>query len=388
MNRNIPTIWALGIVGLLGLLVAGSLLILTQRISSVSGLQNGDQGYEAPEFRKEKDDVPVRRTVLPALETREFKNTQFNFKFQYPDNYRFDEGSGGGAVYSLGIGPSYSEVFGRSHPNFRAFDLFRLYIQENPQGLDAQVKQGNELRSMNEKGSEDMGTELISGRTARIIKSCDMGQTCSKIVYLEKDKRIYFLELDGYFTAEDEVRNAFDTMLSSFVFFDPTVWDTYLPPQSQHTYKTGNWMQFSIEEDSAGGLYKLDYPGSWKIQSTVFHDPAGTKVAELSPGYVTTGESQQCFATEFESERAVLLSQESFRIGPNKGELRVVATHPEGDVSSGHIDTWFPRAYCIEGGDKAFIITFYSRTESPSAEDQRVYERIISSFRFINPEAE
>lgn len=148
-----------------------------------------------------------------------FKNDKYNFEIQYPSNFLFDENLMDGPEYSINFGPSYKDTFGKEHSVRKATRNFEMSIYKNKNDVDSLIKKGNEVRVAVEQTSKLVGTEKIGALSAKIIKACDIGGNCDKIIYFVHDKYIYSVYMQNYFTLKNEVdKNNFDQMITSFKF--------------------------------------------------------------------------------------------------------------------------------------------------------------------------
>ncbi len=121
----------------------------------------------------------------------------------------------------------------------------------------------------------------------------------------------------------------------------------------------------------------FEYPGNWKFNdSSIFHNELDNKVAEFSPGVILLNNDQKCFNSPHNdySGRIKLISQENFIIENNSGVKKITETKTEKGV-------WYPNSYCLQKENKAFNITFYEI--NLNSEKRQVFDKIISSFKFI-----
>ncbi len=159
---------------------------------------------------------------------------------------------------------------------------------------------------------------------------------------------------------------------------DIASWKTYRSNSTTYLFKTTDWNNFDFIKNDTFPMMELQYPENWKLDSTVFSDENGDKIAEFSPGTVFLNQNQHCFDSESEisfSERNQILLNEQFKIKDITGVRRVMKIRTE----TGKI--WFPHTYCIEDNGKAFVVSFYENAVDPV--NKELYEKIISSFKFL-----
>lgn len=153
-------------------------------------------------------------------EWKQYRSEVYKFSLEYPSAYLFDENIVGGPVlFSASFGPSYELVNGTKHPYHKAVMDFLVTVHSNDKGLESVIQQGNEQRTATEKRSELIGTEKVAGYPAQVIKSCDIGNNCEKIVYFTDQKRVYSVQMSRYFTrAQSSEKDVLDKMLISLKF--------------------------------------------------------------------------------------------------------------------------------------------------------------------------
>lgn len=212
-NRKIPTHYGVLIIVMIALTVG---VFISQYKKNRSRLEEQSANQQLVEKRVENNQ---------NLETTEninwltFKNDKYNFKIQYPSNFLFDEDLIDGPEYSANFGPSYKETFGKEHSVRKAARNFEISIRKNESGIDNLIKKQNAIGIAVEQKSELIGTEKVGGVLGKIVKMCDIGGYCNKIIYFTHDKYIYSIYMQNYFTLKDGTdKNNFDRMIASFEF--------------------------------------------------------------------------------------------------------------------------------------------------------------------------
>lgn len=187
--------------------------------------------YEKNKFKLGEQSVNQQPAEKKAennqnLETTEninwqtFKNNKYDFRIQYPSNFFFDENLIDGPEYSINFGPSYGETLGKDHSARKAVRSFEISIYKNEGNIDGFIKKQNAARLAVEQRSESVGIENVAGVSAKVIKACDMGGYCNKIIYLNHKNYIFSIYIKNYFTLNDQAsKEQFDRMLASFEFF-------------------------------------------------------------------------------------------------------------------------------------------------------------------------
>jgi hypothetical protein len=159
---------------------------------------------------------------------------------------------------------------------------------------------------------------------------------------------------------------------------------------------TDDW--YGYQPDQGTLRYRFEHPSDWQWHGGVLVNAEGIKVAErVGPICLQVG--QTCYDNFVESalaqeayilKRFELLSVEDWR-GKKYWGKRVVRknnmvdrkNHPR--FGTGHVpDVIFITTYCLQDEEKAFLIWFYAEDELTS-EDSALYERIVSTFRFVDP---
>ena len=122
--------------------------------------------------------------------------------------------------------------------------------------------------------------------------------------------------------------------------------------------------------------FSIEYPGNWLIDGSVFSDGKGNKIAEFSPGIIMLQTNQKCLSElKDDGTRTKIISRKNIIINKRQGVL--VKSEVINDMGGG---TWFPNTYCVYGGTKAFVMSFYDRDLNSSNKD--MYDKIISTLEF------
>lgn len=121
--------------------------------------------------------------------------------------------------------------------------------------------------------------------------------------------------------------------------------------------------------------YSIDYPESWTLDSSVFHDADNKKIAEIVPAVLLKPEQESVYLdyqpmTDFGEE---LVSKEAFQLKSYKGMKIVTKIPTEAGI-------WYPHMYRISDGTYGFSISFYS--VKPDKDDQELFDKIMSTFSF------
>lgn len=130
-------------------------------------------------------------------------------------------------------------------------------------------------------------------------------------------------------------------------------------------------------------IFSINYPTNWKVDTSVFDDEKGHKVAEYSPGIIELRPDQQCFEKNNYVQEEII-DQHPVNIGRYEGELQISRVMYEGG-SPNWTGIWYPNAYCVRVSNNiAFKMTFYENAEKPR--NSILYERILSSLEVLNVE--
>ncbi len=151
-----------------------------------------------------------------------YQNEKYRFKMTYPPSFLFNENlyQDPTIVYSIQFGPAYERVFGTKNPYSQTKGVFSISIFKNNEKIDAFIKEGNFARGAVEQSSESVGAEKVSGTQGKVIKTCDMGGYCSKIIYLVQGQYIYTIYMENYFATEEaELKQALDRMVTNLRFY-------------------------------------------------------------------------------------------------------------------------------------------------------------------------
>ena len=145
-----------------------------------------------------------------------YRNDTYGFKLQYPSTYLFDENLVQGPEYSINFGQPLQGASEKASKR-AAGRNFEISIYEDENSMDSLIEKENSTRRAVEQTSELIGTEKIANTTAKVIKACDIGGNCNKIVYFSHGKFIYSIYMQNYFsTTEEGNKSDADVMLSSF----------------------------------------------------------------------------------------------------------------------------------------------------------------------------
>lgn len=147
-------------------------------------------------------------------EWKTYKNDKYKFKVEYPPIYLYDENLLGGTEYSINLGLKFED----NNSQRKAGRNFELTIDKNENGLDNFIREANETRGQIEQSSEFIDTEKVAGFSTKIIKACDQGSNCNKIIYFTNGKYIYVIYLEKYFNLDIANKEILDRMLASFEF--------------------------------------------------------------------------------------------------------------------------------------------------------------------------
>ncbi len=157
-----------------------------------------------------------------------------------------------------------------------------------------------------------------------------------------------------------------------------TNWKIFKSTEKQIYYETDDWSSYSPQDSANKVQIAFEYPGSWSFTGTsVFDDETGSKIAELLPGAILLSNNQNCFDSPHDDNFGMskLISKENFTIENNSGVKKITKTN----TNNG---TWYPNLYCIQKENKAFVIALYET--NLNSERQHTFEKIISSFKFLN----
>jgi len=131
--------------------------------------------------------------------------------------------------------------------------------------------------------------------------------------------------------------------------------------------------------------FTLLYPRNWKLETSVFIDEKGNKVAEFIPGIEEKKEGEPCFDKYAQSHNSNYylgtIKQAPITIGRYTGELQITKVGYEGG-SPNWDGIWYPNTYCLQRDNKAFYMTFYEYSEKPT--QQKLYEQILTTLKFLN----
>lgn len=130
-------------------------------------------------------------------------------------------------------------------------------------------------------------------------------------------------------------------------------------------------------------IFSINYPKNWKVDTSVFDDEKGNKVAEYSPGIIELKSNQECFEkSKYVQEE--IINQHPVIIGKYEGEVQISKIMYEGG-SPNWTGIWYPITYCVRiSSNIAFKMTFYENAEKPI--NSALYERILSSLEVLNTE--
>jgi hypothetical protein len=145
---------------------------------------------------------------------------------------------------------------------------------------------------------------------------------------------------------------------------------------------TRDWTSYDLARGRIP--YSIQYPPGWKFGDEMLWDEKGEKVLELLPGGVWLKKGQSCFDRRPSSTDDLypsrLIQQESVTFGPVSGVRRTVSTVYEAGAAreSGEL---FVTSYCLQQGNRAFVMTFYER-DYTTPDRRQLFDRIVSTFRF------
>jgi len=131
--------------------------------------------------------------------------------------------------------------------------------------------------------------------------------------------------------------------------------------------------------------FTLLYPTNWKLETSVFVDEKGNKVAEFIPGVEEKKDGEPCFDKNAQWHNGYYylgaITQNTVSIGKYRGELEITKVMYEGG-SPNWDGVWYPNTYCLREGNKVFYMTFYEYSEKPT--QQILYEQILTTLKFLD----
>lgn len=157
---------------------------------------------------------------------------------------------------------------------------------------------------------------------------------------------------------------------------DTSEWKSFTSGKKS-AYTTENWLEYQDAEDEHS--FTIFYPPNWVLEGTVFHDENDHKVAEFGPGMVILSPNQTCFDYKDNEGKLDIVSESDINISGKSGVLRVTKGFYEGGSPEWN-GVWYPSWYCIQEGNRAFVMSFYEYTEEP--QNASLYEAILSTLEF------
>ena len=144
------------------------------------------------------------------------------------------------------------------------------------------------------------------------------------------------------------------------------------------TNLSDGWIQSVIcNTEEPDRTFTISYPGDWSLHYSVFYDAEDKKVAEYanSVGLNTTCSE---WSAEYKQQIDDIYSEEKIEIDDRTGLLII-----SGNLASGQSGAtyWYPFSYCLDGGEKIFRTTFYSR-DSIDLAPRELFEKILSTVQF------
>lgn len=159
---------------------------------------------------------------IDDAEWKVYTNDPYGFSIQYPSDYYYDESSAVDitkADYYLSLGPSYEKVFGKKHSYRNSAGIFEIWIQKSNSDLKKIIQEADVVRSQTEHTSKAIGNEEVDGFLGAVVKSCDIGGFCSKIVYIMNNQYVYIIDMKEYYSTQDQKKKeVLDRMLDSVTF--------------------------------------------------------------------------------------------------------------------------------------------------------------------------
>lgn len=151
--------------------------------------------------------------------------------------------------------------------------------------------------------------------------------------------------------------------------------------EGKQVFKTDDWDSFAFVQNSSPIPFEIQLPTDWTVgfgESTI-DDSRGHKIADLV-GIVVLRPAQKCFDKQYIGrEDWELLSRERLVLS----DLSVVRHVEKASCETGEGEiVCYITTYCGEKIDKAFVISFFEFETGPSPAKRKLFDQVISSFRF------
>ncbi|KUO59261.1 MAG: hypothetical protein APF84_10030 [Gracilibacter sp. BRH_c7a] len=144
---------------------------------------------------------------------------------------------------------------------------------------------------------------------------------------------------------------------------------------NEMTYYGDQKVLSQIDEDKMIG-YSINFPDSWTLNNTVLKANQ-KKIAELIPIFLLELNEDSEFLDFIIPEEYTeneLVSKEMITIGGYRGYKIVL------EVTN--YETWYPHTYYLTDGNYVFGISLYSYSPKEDSVEQKLFDDIVSSFRF------
>lgn len=150
---------------------------------------------------------------------------------------------------------------------------------------------------------------------------------------------------------------------------------------NEMTYYKGHKVLTQMTEDRMVD-YTIAFPDSWTLSYTVFNkDNNQKKAGELFPVFLLEPNDESEFL-EFkipeEYTESELVSEEKVTFGEYTGYKIILELTTS--------ETWYPHTYYLTDGTYVFGISLYSYNVNRDEDEQKLFDDIVSTFRFKSTE--
>ncbi len=358
-------LWVLGGILLLGVGVVAGVLLSKHLYSKPTLLPTPSPAAE------------VIATPNPTANWKTYSNTQHNFRFKHPNLDDLTNTIGiAGPQDTTNLKPvvQFANKSTIMPGTDAAFDGFAVYVVPNPQKYTLSQYVNSQKQSLttmfkqfrgSDYNDQTLETSLTVGNQQAILFT-NTGDHVDR-VYVSFPNNQQFLVIGK---VQLNNNNTFDQILSTFKFLDQTTdtsnWKTYQSTNNDVAY-TSDWSDFQFKPGVIA--YEFRYPTDWILDSGVFSDSKGNKVAEILPGAVSLAPGQTCFDRPYNNfeGRTELVSQGNINIAGLQGVRRIEKVSV---------------TYCLVKNNEAFEMVFYA--DPPTSEKQKSFDQILSTFQFTN----